>query len=97
MNISSLLRELLGPRPLRRGVGLQIAHLESGTLAFFLESQPTFTTAGGGKGGKPTSAAPYAGVTSTLNSPVLLVHAMGKFSGIERLSNKRKPRLVEQI
>ena len=62
MNISSLSRELSGPRPLRRGVGLQIAHLESGTLAFLLESQPTFTTAGGGKGGKPTSAALYTGV-----------------------------------
>ena len=63
---------------------LQTAHLESGTLAFSLESQPASKTTEGRVANLPTSAVPHTGVTSRLNSLFSLVHTRGKFSDTEQ-------------
>ena len=56
MNINSLLRELSGPRPLCRGVDIvsKPRIWGDGASAVSFETQPTFQTAGCGKGGNPT-------------------------------------------
>ena len=92
-NIDSLLRELSGPRPLRRVVDIvsKPRIWSRGTKTISLESRPTLQVTGMGRTViSSTSAILTLAYTSTHDCSVTPVYARWKFSETEE-----RPRLVE--
>ena len=86
-NINCLLRELSGPRPLRRGMDIVFRPRiwDHGALTFSFKALPIFrATAAGRVATPPTPTPPHANTTSTLDCPISLAYTMRKFWDTEQ-------------